>query len=107
MHGFLTNIVLRQLRRLALGAALSMAIVAASALGTTRFPAPRFNQAELAVLKAQYILAPSLCETPSEQQTESCMNLVRRAEELLARARQAVTAAATVASGGDVAVMRR
>jgi hypothetical protein len=106
MHGFLTNIVLRQLRRLTLGAAVSLAIVAASALGTTRFPEPKFNQAELAVEKAQVLLVPSLCVTSSEKHTESCETLVRRAEELLARARQAVTAAATIASGGDVEVSR-
>ena len=107
MHGFLSNIIQRQLRRLALGATVSMAIVAATALGTSGIHEPKFNQAELAVEKAQLLLGPSLCTTPSEQHTAFCENLVRQAEEFLARARQAVTAAATVADGGDVAVMRR
>ena len=106
MNGFLMNTIQRQLRRLALGAMVSMAIVYASALGTTRPPEPKFKQADLAVEKAQFLLGPSLCEAPSEQQTAFCENLVRRAEEFLARARQAVTAAATVVDGGDVAVLR-
>jgi hypothetical protein len=107
MNGFLMNIIQRQLRRLALGATVSMAIVYASAFGTTRIPEPKFRQADLAVEKAQFLLGPSLCETPSEEQTEFCENLVRRAEEFLARARQAVSAAATLADGGDVALLRR
>ena len=107
MQGFLLNIIQRQLRRLTLGAAVSMAIVWAAALGTTGSQEPKFNRADLAVKRAQFLLGPSLCVAPSEQQTESCQNLVRRAEELLVKARQAVTAAATVADGGDVAVLRR
>jgi hypothetical protein len=106
MHGFLSNIIQRQLRRLTLGATVSMAIVVATALDTTGFQEPTFNQAELAVEKAQFLLGPSLCGTPVERQTEFCENLVKRAEEFLARARQAVTAAATVVDGGDVAVLR-
>jgi hypothetical protein len=106
MNGFLSNMMLRQLRRLTLGATVSMAIVSATALGTTGVPEPMFNQADLAVEKAQFLLGPSLCVAPSEQHTEFCENLVQRAEEFLARARQAVTAAATVADGGDVAVLR-
>jgi hypothetical protein len=107
MQGFLLNIIQRQLRRLTLAATASMAIVSAAALGTTAFPEPKFNQADHAVAKAQFLLGPSLCAAPSEQQTEVCEDLVRRAEELLVKARPAVTAAATVADGGDVAVLRR
>ena len=107
MQGFLLNIIQRQLRRLTLGAAISMAIVSATALGTTALPERKFNQAEIAVARAQFLLGPSLCAAPSEQQTEFCESLVRRAEEFLAKARQAVTAAATVADSGDVAVLRR
>lgn len=107
MHGFLLNIIQRQLRRLMLGATVSMAILSATDLGTAGFQEPKFNQADLAVEKAQFLLGPSLCVASSEPQTEFCENLVRRAEEFLARARQAVTAAATVADGGDVAVLRR
>ena len=106
MNGFLMNTIQRQLRRLTLGAMISMSIVYASALSTTRTPEPKFKQADLAVAKAQFLLGPSLCEAPSQQQTAFCENLVRRAEELLERARQAVTAAATVADGGDVAIPR-
>lgn len=107
MHGFLLNIIQRQLRRLTLGATVSMVIVAAMALDTTGLQEPKFNQADLAVERAQVLLGPSLCAAPSEQQTELCENLVRRAEEFLVKARQAVTAAATVADGGDVDVLRR
>lgn len=106
MNGYLMNIIQRQLRRLTLGATISLVIVSATSLDTAAFPEPKFNEADLAVEKAQFLLGPSLCVTPSEQHTEFCENLVKRAEELLARARQAVTAAATVADGGDVAVMR-
>lgn len=107
MHGFLTNIVQKQLRRLTLGAAVSAAIVSGTALETGELREPEFNQAELAVEKAQFLLAPSLCGTSSEKQAEFCEYLVKRAEDFLARARQAVAAAATVADGGDVAVLRR
>lgn len=106
MNGFLTSIVQKQLRRLTLGAAISAAIVTASTLETGRLDEPEFNQAELAVEKAQFLLAPSMCGASNEKQTEVCEYLVKRAEELLARARQAVAAAATVADGGDVAVPR-
>ena len=106
MNGYLMSSIQRQLRRLTLGATISLVIVSATSVDTTALPEPRFNQADLAVEKAQFLLGPSLCATPSEKQTEFCENLVRRAEEFLARARQAVTAAATVADGGDVAVMR-
>jgi hypothetical protein len=107
MHGFLLNIIQRQLRRLTLGAAVSMAILSATDLGTTGFHQPRFNQADLAVEQAQFLLGPSLCVASTEQKAAFCENLVRRAEELLARARQAVREAATVADGGDVALPRR
>ena len=106
MNGFLMNTIQRQLRRLTLAATVSMAIVYAAALDTASSPAPKFNQADRAVEKAQFLLGPSLCDVPSEQHAAFCVNLVTRAEELLARARQAVTAAATVADGGDVAVLR-
>ena len=106
MNGFLMNSIQRQLRRLTLGATISLAIVSATALDTTGLPEPKFKQADLAVEKAQVLLGPSLCAAPSEEQTEFCENLVKRAEEFLARARQAVTAAATVADGGDVALLR-
>ena len=107
MHGFLLNIIQRQLRRLTLVASVSMAIVSATAIGTTGSHEPKFDQADLAVEKAQFLLGPSLCVASSEQQAEFCENLVRRAEELLARARQAVREAAIVADGGDVAIPRR
>jgi len=96
----------RQLRRLTIGATISLAIVSATAIETTGFREPRFDQADLAVEKAQFLLGPSLCVAPSAQQAELCESLVTSAKELLARARQAVTAAATVADGGDVTVLR-
>ena len=105
-NGFLMHTIQRRLRRLIIGATISLAIVSATAIETTGFLEPRFDQANLAVEKAQFLLGPSLCVESSAQQAELCESLVRRAEELLARARQAVTAAATVADGGDVAIPR-
>jgi hypothetical protein len=103
MRGFLTRTIDRRLRRLALGATFGMAVVTTTAVATGNFKNPGFDDAHLAVEKAQILLSDSACGTPGERAADSCVKLIRTAEELLARAREAVTAAATAADGGDVA----
>ena len=107
MHGFLTRMIDQRLRRLALGATIGMAIVTTIGLVTGNFQNPRFDEVHLAVEKAQILLSKSACGTPGERATDSCVKLVRKAEDLLERAREAVNAAATVADGGDVVIPPR
>jgi hypothetical protein len=105
MRGFLTKDIERQLRLVTVGAAIGAVIVVSSASDNAT-TATEFNQAELAVERAQSLLRPSLCSAPAAS-AESCDSLVRQAEDLLAQARAAVTAASTIVDGGDVDVPRR
>ena len=107
MHGFLTKMIDQRLRRLALGATIGMVIVTSIGSITGSFQNPRFDEAHLAVEKAQILLSTSACGTPGERATDSCVKLVQKAEELLKRAQEAVNAAATVADGGDVVIPLR
>ena len=107
MHGFLTRMIDQRLRRLALGATFGMAIVTTIGLVTGTSQTPRFDEAHLAVEKAQILLSHSACGTPGERATDDCVKFIRQAEELLARAREAVNAAATIADGGDVVIPPR
>lgn len=107
MHGFLTRMIDQRLRRLALGATFGMVIVTTIGVVTGTFQNPRFDEAHFAVEKAQILLSDSACGTPGERAADACVKLIRTAEELLARAREAVTAAATIADGGDVAIPLR
>ena len=107
MHGFLTRMIDQRLRRLALGATIGMVIVTTIGVVTGNFQNPRFDEANLAVEKAQILLSDSACGPGGARATDSCVKLVRTAEELLARAREAVAAAATVADGGDVVLQPR
>jgi hypothetical protein len=106
MTGFLTKIIDRQLRRLALGTAFSVLVVTTTALAMSRFHDPKFDEADLAVEKAQILLNAAACGVPGEKTTEACDKLMKRAQELLARARDAISAAAITADGGDVDLRR-
>ncbi|HEX6315617.1 MAG TPA: hypothetical protein VFZ73_12195 [Gemmatimonadaceae bacterium] len=106
MRGFLTKNIERQLRLVTVGAAIGAVIVVSTAGENNRLAAPEFNQAELAVQRAQSLLRPSLCGAPTVDAV-SCDSLVQQAEDLLAKARAAMTAASTIVDGGDVDVPRR
>ena len=102
MRGFLTKIIDRRLRRLTAASTIGLAVVATVGITTGNFHDPKFDDAQIAVAKAQLLLDPSTCRAAGSRAAESCEKLVRRAEDLLTKAREAVAAAATAADGGDV-----
>jgi len=106
MTGFLTKIIDRQLRRLVMGAAVGMAVVSSTAVAAGRFHDPNLDLAEAAIEKAQGLIALTECGNPGEKTTEACDKLLKRAQELLAKTRDAVSAAAVAADGGDVVLPR-
>lgn len=106
MTGFLTKIIDRQLRRLTLGTAFGVAVVTTTALATSRIDDPKFDEAGLAVEKARLLLSDAACGEPGEKATEACDRLMKRAQVLLAKARDAIGAAAITADGGDVVLKR-
>jgi|SRR5688572_15040428 len=100
MHGFVKRMVERRLRRLAIGATIAMAILTTVAVAAGRLHDPRFNEANLAVEKAQILLGVAECGEPGQKTTEACQKALKRALELLAKARATVNAAAIAADGG-------
>ena len=106
MTGYLTKIIDRQLRRVTLATVLGIAVVTTTALAMSRFDEPKFDEAELAVEKAQILLTGTACGEPGQKTTATCDKLMKRAQELLAKARDAISAAAITADGGDVALPR-
>jgi hypothetical protein len=106
MTGYLTKLIERQLRRVTLATALGIAIVTTTALAFARFHDPKFDEADLAVEKAQLLLNAAVCGEPGAKTTEACDKLMKRAQDLLAKARDAISAAAITADGGDVDLKR-
>ena len=102
MTGFLTRMIDQQLRRLTLGAILGIAVVSTAAVAASRFHDANLDLAEAAIEKAQGLLALTVCGNPGEKTTEDCDKLVQKAQDLLAKTRDAVNAAAVAADGGDV-----
>ena len=99
MQGFLTRMIDQQLRRLAVGAAVVMGLVIATAVITgRRFETPRFDEAHFAVERAQLLLTATPCGEPGQKSTQACDKLMKRAQELLSKTREAITEAATAAS---------
>jgi hypothetical protein len=99
MQGFLTRIIGRRLRRLAFGAIGGMVVVTTSALAAGRFHDPHFDDADLAVEKAQLLLAAAACGNPGLKPTIECERHVKKVEDLLARARAEIMTAALAADG--------
>lgn len=106
MTGYLTKLIDRQLRRITVATVIGIAVVTTTALAVSRFDEPKFDEADLAVKKAQILLSGAECGEPGEKTTEACDRLMKRAQELLAKARDAISAAAIKADGGDVALPR-
>lgn len=100
MHGFLKRMVERRLRRLIIGSTIAMAILTTTAVAAGRFHDPKFDEADLAVEKAQILLSVAECGAPGEKTTEACQKALERALDLLAKARATVNAAAVAADGG-------
>ncbi len=100
MHGFVTRMVERRLRRLVIGSTIGMAILTTTAVAAGRFHDPKFDEADLAVEKAQILLTATECGNPGEKTTEACRKELKRVMELLTKARSTINAAAVAADGG-------
>ena len=99
MQGFLTRIVERRMRRLTLATTIGMALISTTAVAAGRFHDPRFDETDLAIEKAQILLTAAACGNEGEKTTVECFKYVKRAEDLLAKARETVNAAALAADG--------
>ena len=103
MRGFLIRMIEQRLQRLAVGTALGLMLATTGTVATNGFDL-KFDEADLAVEKAQVLLGDRACGTPGDRTTQECERHLRNALESLARARKAVNAAATAADGGTVSV---
>ena len=106
MKGFLSRIIERQLRHLTLSTTLGIVIITASAVAAGRAREPKFDEANIAIAKAQNLVSAGVCGSPGEKTTDACARLMTKAQDLLAKARDAISAAQVAADGGDV-VLRR
>lgn len=102
MRGFLRKIIDRRLQQVTMATTLGVAMVATAAVAAERWKDARFEDANLAVEKAQRLLSATACDGGGARATVSCERLVRQAGELLEQAQRALSAAATVVDGGDV-----
>lgn len=91
MRGFLTKIIQRQFRGIALGAAFGMVVATTNAVATTPEPDPNLYAADLAAERAQILLAAADCGAPGDGPKEKCERHMKKALELLARVREAIT----------------
>ena len=99
MQGFLTRMVERRMRRWAVATAIGIGVVSTTAVAAGRFHDPRFDETDLAIEKAQILLTAAVCGNEGEKTTTECLKYVKRAEDLLGKAREAVHAAALAADG--------
>jgi hypothetical protein len=106
MKGFLARNVDRQLRRMTLGTMVGVAIITTSAVATGRTREPTFDQVEMAVQKAQTLLSSGVCDSRDTRTSAACAKLMKKANDLLAKAADAISAAAVAADGGDVDLKR-
>jgi hypothetical protein len=100
MHGFVKRMIERRMRRLVLGSTIGMAILTTAALAAGRFHDPKFEEADLAVEKAQILLGIAECGNPGEKTTQVCQKELKRALDVLAKARATINAAAVAADRG-------
>lgn len=89
MRGFLTKIVERRLRRLALGASFGVMIGTTGAVAAGGKPDPRFDGADLAAARAQILLTDACGESASGP-AGPCEKRLQKALELLARVRETI-----------------
>ena len=106
MKGFLARNVDRQLRRMTLGTMVGVAIITTSAVATGRTDEPTFDQAEIAVKRAQTLLTTGVCDSPDARTSAACAKLMKKAKDPLSKAADAISAAAVAADGGDVDLKR-
>ena len=99
MHGFVTRMVERRMRRLALTTTIAMAVISTTAVAAGRLYGDKFDDAELAVAKAQGLLADARCGNAGEKASRECLKNLKRARDLLAKARETVKNAAASDGG--------
>lgn len=92
MRGFLTKIVERRMRRLALGASFGVMIGTTGAMAAGGTPDPRFDSADLAAERAQILLTDA-CGEPASRPAGACEKRLQKALELLARVREKINEA--------------
>ena len=97
MTGYLTKLIDRQLRRVTVATVAGIAVVTTTALAVSRFHDPRFDEADQAVEKAYALIDAATCSGSTDKAFEACERFVKRAQELLARTREAIASAATAA----------
>ena len=100
MRGFLTKIIERRLRRLALGAMFGVAIGNMGTVAAEGTYDPGFDGADLAAERAQ-ILLTGVCGTPAEAPAGACEKRLEKALVLLARVRATMNEAATTSGGSN------
>lgn len=100
MRGFLTRMIQRRLERLTVGTVLGMAIITTGAVVASGFEVPGLGEADVAVEKAQVVLGFAECGTRDATTTAECEKELRNALQALARARSAISGAATAADRG-------
>ena len=100
MRGFLTRMIDRRLRRLALGATFGVAVGTIGALSPAEFEDSRFENADLAAERAEILLTDA-CGAPGGQPAVACEKRLQKALELLARVRRTINENAPAGSGSD------
>ena len=100
MRGFLTRIIDRRLRRLALGAAFGVVVGTTSAMSPTDVADSRFDNVDLAAERAQILLTDA-CGAAGGQPAVACEKRLQKVLELLARVRQTINEDAPAGSGSD------
>ena len=99
MQGFIFRIINQKMRHLVIGATFGMGAVTTAAVATSRFHDARFDTAEAVVIQAQTLLGAAVCGDPGLKPTVECERHVKKVQELLARAREGIIAAAQAADG--------
>ena len=106
MQGFLLRIIQRRLRQLSVGTTFGAVVVTTAVVAAARFHDQRFDTADAAVVQAQNLLVAAVCGEPELKPTVECEKHARRAQELLARAREEISSAAAAADGIGVQITR-
>ena len=100
MRGFLTKIIERRLRRLALGAMFGLGVGSIGTVAVERRDHPGLEGADLATARAQ-ILLTDVCGAPTEGPSSACEKRLEKALALLARVRETISDATMTAAGGN------
>ena len=97
MRGFLTRIIDRRMRRLALGATFGVAVGTTGAMSTGEVDDSRFQNADLAAERAEILLTDAC----GERAGAACEKRLQKALELLSRVRKTLNQAPPAAARSD------